>query len=317
MNALLHFFVQYEYLLLFTWVFLEQLGLPVPSAPMLLAVGTLSVTHSTSISIVLLIVLVACLIADSLWFYLGMRFGAKGIRLLCKYTLETSACVSRTERAVRKQGPGALLIAKFVPGLNLMAPPLAGQSAMKYTLFLLYDAGGSLLWGTSLVLVGRFFGDAIQRHRRLFYGMSHIATEMFLLVVVAWILFKAWKKHSYLRSFRASRVEPEYLKSRLDDGIPVYIIDLRPASEVQQDPRVLPGAVRLLPEELSSHREQIPDDREIFTYCTCPNEKTSVRAALALQKMGFHSIHPVRGGFDAWKTRGYPLMEVPKQLDVT
>lgn len=313
MNELVHFFVHYEYLVLFAWVFLEQLGIPVPSAPVLLAAGTLSATHSANLSAIILAVLIACLLADSFWFFLGMRYGSRVLRFLCTYTFETSACVRKTERAVKKQGAGAILIAKFVPGLNLMAPPLAGQSSMRYREFLLYDAAGSTFWGTSLVLAGRFFGDAIRRNRLLFHWMGHIATEAFLLAVVAWVMYKIWKKQSYLRKFRASRVDPNYLKAKLDQGHPVYIIDLRPVQEFQDDPRVLPGAVRFLPEELSEHRDEIPHDREIFTYCNCPNERTSVKAALALQKMGFTHIHPVRGGFGAWKDLGYSLVEVSDQ----
>ncbi|MHB8301624.1 MAG: rhodanese-like domain-containing protein [Acidobacteriaceae bacterium] len=229
--------------------------------------------------------------------------------------METSACVRKAERAAKKQGAGALLIAKFVPGLNLMVPPLAGQGSMHYEEFLLYDAAGSLFWGVPLVLVGRFFGDAMQRNHPLFHWMGHVARGAFLLAVVAWVLYKIWKKQSYLRKFRASRVDPQYLKAKLDHGGSVYIIDLRPVQEFQDGPRVLPGATRFLPEELTEHREEIPHDREIFTYCNCPNERPSVKAALALQKMGFIHIHPVRGGFGAWKNLGYPLMEVAEQLD--
>jgi membrane protein DedA with SNARE-associated domain/rhodanese-related sulfurtransferase len=320
MTAVLHFFVQYEYFVLFSWVLLEQVGVPLPSAPLLVATGALSVEHSISLSAVLSLVVAACLLADSVWFFMGRLYGTKVLRFLCRFTLETSSCVSKTERAIRKQWAGTLLLAKFVPGLNLMAPPLAGQRFMRYSDFLLYDAAGSLLWGATLVLGGKFFGDAIRRNALLFHWMGHAASAVFILVVVAWILYRVWKKWSVLRRFRTTRVDPEYLKSKLDQGEPVYIIDLRTLHDLEVDARMLPGAVHIPLEKLMAAQTSIPDDREIFTYCTCPNEKTSVRAALMLQKMGRTRIHPVRGGVEAWKQRGYPLMEfqgaaLPKDHD--
>jgi membrane protein DedA with SNARE-associated domain/rhodanese-related sulfurtransferase len=309
MNAVLHFFVQHEYLVLFFWVLLEQFGVPLPSAPLLVSAGALSVEHSVNLSAVLFLVMAACLLADSFWFFLGRRYGTKALRFLCRYTLETASCVRKTENAIKKQKAGTLLMAKFVPGLNLMAPPLAGQRAMRYSVFLLYDAAGSLLWGAALVFAGRFFGDAIRRNEKLFHWMGHAATALFVFVVVAWFLYRVWKKWSVLRRFRTTRVDPEYLKSKLDQGVPVYIIDLRSPHELEDDARMLPGAVHIPPEKLMEAQPVIPHDCEIFTYCTCPNEKTSIRAALSLQKMGHTRIHPVRGGFDAWKQRGYPLMK--------
>jgi membrane protein DedA with SNARE-associated domain/rhodanese-related sulfurtransferase len=310
MNAVLHFFVQYEYLVLFFWVLLEQFGVPLPSAPLLLAAGTLSVEDPIRLPAVLFLVVAACLLADSFWFFLGQHYGTRALRFLCRYTLETSSCVRRTENAIKKQRAGTLLVAKFIPGLNLMAPPLAGQRAMRYSVFLLYDAAGSLLWGATLVFAGRSFGDVLRRNQKLLHWMGHLASVMFLVVVAAWFLYRVWKKWSILRQFRTTRVDPEYLKSKLDLGVPVYIIDLRSLRELEDDARMLPGAVRILPGELMDAQARIPRDREIFTYCNCPNEKTSVRAALALQKMGHTRIHPVRGGFGAWKQRGYPLMEI-------
>ena len=310
MNSVFHFFVQYEYLVLFSWVLLEQFGIPIPAAPLLLAAGTLSVEHSVSLPAVLLLVVAACLLADSFWFLLGHRYGTRALRFLCRYTLETSSCVRKTEIAIKKQRAGTLLVAKFIPGLNLMAPPLAGQRAMRYSVFLLYDAAGSLLWGATLVFAGRSFGDVLRRDLTRFHWVGQVASAVFVLVVVIWFLYRVWKKWSILRQFRTTRVDPEYLKSKLDQGEPVFIIDLRSPRELKEDALMLPGAVHILPGELIDSQAAIPRDCEIFTYCNCPNEKTSVRAALALQKIGRTRIHPVRGGFAAWKQRGYPLMEV-------
>ncbi len=199
MNDILHFFVQHEYLVLFFWVLLEQFGVPLPSAPLLLAAGTLSVEHSISLPAVLFLVVAACLLADSFWFFLGQRYGTKVFRFLCRYTLETSSCVRRTEIAIKKQRAGILLVAKFIPGLNLMAPPLAGQRAMRYSVFLLYDA--------ALIFAGRFFGDIIHRNQELLHWMGHVASVVLVLVVVIWFLYRVWKKWSILRQVKLRGIE--------------------------------------------------------------------------------------------------------------
>ena len=125
-------FIKYAYSILFLWVLLEQLGLPVPSIPILLTAGTLSATHRISDAYSLLVVLIACLIADSVWFFLGRRYGTSVIRLLCRLSFNSNTCVAKTENYFARRGPATLLFAKFVPGLSTVAPPIAGQTGMSY-----------------------------------------------------------------------------------------------------------------------------------------------------------------------------------------
>src|ERR1700722_19663558 len=132
-------FIRYAYGILFLWVLLEQLGLPVPSIPVLLTAGTLSAAHRISDAYSLIVVLLACLIADSLWFHLGRRYGNSVIRLLCKLSFNSNTCVTKTEGYFHRRGPATLLFAKFIPGLSTVAPPIAGQTGMSYARFIAYD----------------------------------------------------------------------------------------------------------------------------------------------------------------------------------
>jgi membrane protein DedA with SNARE-associated domain len=84
----IEFFVGHAYAVLFLWVVVEQLGMPVPSIPILLTAGTLSATHRVAAIPAIAAVLAACLLADSTWFLLGRRFGNRVVRLLCKFSLE-------------------------------------------------------------------------------------------------------------------------------------------------------------------------------------------------------------------------------------
>ena len=132
MPIAIEFFVSYAYPILFGWVLLEQLGLPVPSIPILLTAGTLSATHRTSAISALFSVLCACFIADSFWYFLGRRYGSRVLQLLCKVSMEAATCVAKTENYFTRRGPITLLFAKFVPGLSTVAAPIAGQTHMPY-----------------------------------------------------------------------------------------------------------------------------------------------------------------------------------------
>jgi membrane protein DedA with SNARE-associated domain/rhodanese-related sulfurtransferase len=314
MPIALEFFLHYAYLILFVWVLIEQLGVPIPSIPVLLTAGTLSATHRVHPIPALLAVLLACILSDTLWFALGRRYGHSVLRLLCRLSFEASTCVSKTENYFSRRGPATLLFAKFVPGLSTVAPPIAGQSGMPYARFLLWDLGGSLLWAEAYLLAGRFFGDVAQKSAVFFHWLGHFAFAIFILMVLGFLAYRILKQRRFLQQVRDLRLEPGELKQILDTAAeqgntPPFIVDLRHPLDYLPDPRVLPGALRIGPNELRQHSEIIPRDRDVVLYCTCPSEETSAKLALQLHKMGVYRVRPLRGGFDGWKNAGYPLME--------
>ena len=159
------FFVHYAYMILFLWVLVEQAGIPIPSIPVLLTAGTLCATHRVHHLPALLSVLAACLIADSMWFALGRRYGGSVLKLLCRFSLEASTCVSKTEGYFSRRGPVTLLFAKFVPGLSTVAAPIAGQTGMPYPRFFIWDLAGSIVWAEAYLLAGRFFRRHCEEER--------------------------------------------------------------------------------------------------------------------------------------------------------
>jgi rhodanese-related sulfurtransferase len=110
-----------------------------------------------------------------------------------------------------------------------------------------------------------------------------------------------------LKQLAASRLEPEELKRQLDAGELVFIVDLRHPLEILPDPFTLPGALHLSPEALTSRNAEIPRDRDIVLFCTCPSEATAAKTAMTLHKLGIERVRPLRGGYDEWKRLGYPL----------
>jgi membrane protein DedA with SNARE-associated domain/rhodanese-related sulfurtransferase len=312
MPIAVEFFVVHAYIILFLWVLVEQLGCPVPSIPLLLTAGTLSATHRVSFLASLAAVIAACLLADSSWFSLGRNFGNRVIRLLCKLSLEASTCVSKTEGYFTRRGPITLLFAKFVPGLSTVAAPIAGQTGMSYARFLSYDLSGAAFWSLSFLLAGRFFGDLAKRSQGFFQFLSHFAALVFILMVLGFFVWRVVKHRRFLARVRDMRLDPEELKAMLDEAARdctphPFIVDLRHPLDYLPDPRVLPGAIRIGPNEIVQCSYAFPRDRDVILYCTCPSEETSAKVAMQLHKLGITRVRPLRGGFDGWKKAGYPL----------
>jgi membrane protein DedA with SNARE-associated domain/rhodanese-related sulfurtransferase len=312
----LEFFLNYAYLILFLWVMAEQFGAPIPSVPLLLTAGTLTATHKLNLLLVLISVLLGSLVSDSVWYAMGKRHGGKMVRLLCRLSMEKANCVRRTENYFSKHGEGALVLAKFLPGLGSVAAPIAGQTGMKYRFFLVFDTAGILLWAVSVTLCGRFFGDVLKRNPNALAWVEHSALLLFVLLLVGFFIWRFVRQRAFLREIRMARLEPDELKQMLDREQPVYIVDLRHPLDYLPDPRTLPGAVLLTPDSLVQQSDLIPRDRDIVLFCTCPSEATAAKMALAIRKLGVTRVRPLRGGYDEWKRLGYPLVEIPPQVTI-
>jgi len=311
MPIALDFFIKYGYGIVFLWVLTEQLGIPIPSTPLLLTAGGLTATHQLSLPYVLASALAASLLADSTWYLFGKRYGSTVVRLMCQLSLESTACVRKTEGYFTKRGPAALLMAKFVPGLGSVAAPIAGQIGMSYGRFALCDAGGILLWTLTVTLGGRFFGDVLKHHPEALSTTAHFFGAIFALLFLGFLVWRMLQRRAFLRSIRMARLEPGELKRMMDQGQPLFIVDLRHPLDYLPDPRTIPGALSLTPDKLVEESDRIPRDQEIVLFCTCPSEATAAKMALKLRAMGIHRVRPLRGGYDEWKKLGYPLVDIP------
>ncbi len=302
-----HILLTYGYLLLFAWVLVEQFGIPLPATPVLVAAGALSAEGQISFWVALLVGLVASLVADSAWFLMGRRYGHHVLRLLCKLSMEPTICVRRTQDSFSRRREVTLMIAKFVPGLATLAPPVAGENGMSFGRFLFFDGIGAALWLCAIMLVGRLFGDLLKRDPSLLNWVGRFSGALLLLAILGFFLGRVLRRRRVLRQLVASRLEPEELKKQLDAGVHVYIVDLRHPLELLPDPFMLPGAVHFSPDALTARQNEIPRDRDVVLYCTCPSEATAAKTAMTLQKFGIDRVRPLRGGFDEWKRLGYPM----------
>jgi membrane protein DedA with SNARE-associated domain/rhodanese-related sulfurtransferase len=307
MTELLQFVVRHGYTVVFAWVFIEQAGLPIPSAPLLLAAGALAGTREMNLWVALAFAVLASVTSDFIWYELGRQKGVRVLQLLCRISLEPDSCVRRTQVSFGKRGARVLLVAKFVPGLNAMAAPLAGIIRMGWRRFLAFDVLGALLWSSTFMFAGYVFSGELER---IAARAAYLGTWLLVLVLAAfagYIGWKYYKRRKFLRNLRIARITPEELKQKIDSGEDVIIVDLRHALEFEAQPETIPGALHMDAAELEEAHEVIPRDREIVLFCACPNEVTAARLALLLRSKGITRIRPLAEGYEGWRSRGYPM----------
>jgi membrane protein DedA with SNARE-associated domain len=268
MHSALEFLLHHGYAVLLAWVFAEQIGLPVPSLPMLLAAGALAGSGQFNFAGSIFLSVFACLMADSVWYGLGRVRGIKILQLLCKISLEPDSCVRRTEGLFAKQGARSLIFAKFVPGLGTVAPPLAGIFHMRVERFLLFDLFGSLLWSSLYVGVGFVFSGEIEK---IAEHAFHLGGGLGVLVIGGmggYIGYKYIARQRFLRELRIARITPDELKQKIDAGEDLVIVDLRHSMDFEADPHTIPGAFRMDASDLEEKDDRLPRDREVILYCT-------------------------------------------------
>jgi len=266
MTGTVEFVVRHGYVLLFCWLAAEQAGLPVPSIPLLLACGALVRTGRLNLFLVLLYGLAGCLLADSIWFAAGKRRGPSVLRFLCRIALEPDSCVRRTENVLLRYGLRSLLGAKFVPGLNAVAAPLAGSAGTSFRRFLLFDSAGALLWIASYAAAGYVFADQLEAIAG--YAMRTGSGLIALLAALlgGWIVWKYVQRRRFLRKMAVARITAEGLQEKLRAGSDVLLVDLRHNLSNAQE--AIPGALRISAEELDARHREIPRDRDIILFCS-------------------------------------------------
>jgi membrane protein DedA with SNARE-associated domain/rhodanese-related sulfurtransferase len=307
MDQALHFLLRHGYAILFFVVLIEQLGLPIPAVPVLLAMGALAGTGRSSFYVATLVAVSASMVSDVIWYELGRRRGRSVLRMVCRISLEPDFCVRRTENAFARYGPWVLPFAKFVPGLNIAAPPLVAMFRMPFVRFLAWDCAGAFVWSVAYGAIGYVFRKQLEQTGAF---AVHLGLVSVGLLAAGLTLFVGWKyvqRRRFLRRLRMARISPEELLDKLQRGEDIAVADLRHPLDYEANRSKVPGALRLLPEELDNRHQEIPRDRDVVLYCNCPNEATSAMVALQLRRLGITRVRPLAGGFEAWRARGFPL----------
>jgi membrane protein DedA with SNARE-associated domain/rhodanese-related sulfurtransferase len=306
MNDTSRFLVVHGLPIVFAAVFLDQMGVPIPAAPWLLAVGALAAVGKFNWFMALMLSILACLIADFFWFYLGRYRGTQVVAVLCRMSLEPDTCVRKTVNVFTRYGWRGIIVAKFVPGMSTVTPPLAGMAGVGAGRFLLFDGLSSVLYSSAFILLGYVFSNQIGQIATALNNFGGGLLKFVVLLVVLYLLYKFWDRQRILRELRTAKITAAELGQLLNAGEPPLILDVRPAMDLEQDPAIIRGAVHVAMEDLELRQKEFSRDREIVIYCDCPNEASSAKTALLLRRKGFNRVRPLLGGIDAWRKGNYP-----------
>jgi len=301
---------QYGLLLVFLNVLLEQAGVPVPAVPTLVVSGALAAIDRLPLPQLLGVAILACLLGDLAWYMAGRRFGSRVMRTICRISLSPDSCVKTSELRFQRWRGMLLLVSKFVPGLSTVAPPMAGAMGLTPAAFVLMDGLGSLLWAGLAIGIGYAFSAQIDTLLASLASAGTVAGEVVLALLAAYIALKWWQRRRLLHSLEMARITVTELNNALAEGRGPLVVDIRGMANRIVDTRTIPGAILADLAGLDELVKEVPTDREMVIYCTCPNEISAARAALILSQRGYRRVRPLLGGLDAWADAGYPVQEL-------
>ncbi|WP_404537118.1 VTT domain-containing protein [Dyella agri] len=301
---------QYGLLLVFLNVLAAQAGVPVPAVPTLVVAGALAAGDRLPLAGIVAAALAGSLLGDLAWYLAGRRYGAGVMRTLCRVSLSPDSCVKQSELRFHRWRGRVLLVAKFVPGLSMLAPPLVGAMGLPPRNFVLLDGLGALLWAGVAIALGYAFAGEIDRVLDAVANAGTVAIEVAAALLAAYVLVKWWRRERLLRSLRMARIGVEELSRAVAAGRAPVVIDVRSAVARQLDDRMIPDALLTDVEGVVQAVVAIPFDRELVVYCNCPNEVSAAHAAQALMARGYRRVRPLQGGLDAWDAAGYTVLRL-------
>lgn len=288
----------------FALVLLEQVGLPLPTYPVLIVAGAWAARGGPVAAQIAAAAVAACLLADLAWYASGRRFGSRVLRAMCRLSLEPDSCVSDTEHLFARFGTRVLVIAKFIPGLGAVSTAMSGVVCAPLSHFLVYDAIGATLWAASGVALGWMFHDAVDDVFTELAALGRIGGLLVLALLVVFLALKFWRRHQFFQQLRMSRITVQELYRLRQGGAELLLVDARPSASRVRD-GIIPGAIAF--EIVLQDAEKNRRGGEVVVYCACPNEATAARIARKLMSLGFHPVRPLLGGIHAWQDAGFAL----------
>jgi membrane protein DedA with SNARE-associated domain/rhodanese-related sulfurtransferase len=292
-------------------VLLNQMGLPVPVVPTLVLAGAITANGQQPLGPVFLLAVGACLLADSGWYWVGQRYGIRVLKVLCRISLEPDSCVNETQSQFDRWGVNSLVIAKFVPGWATIAPPLAGAMRIGWGRFISLSTLAAMLWVGAGLLAGRLFKTQIALLLIHLDRVGSIAFLGALVLLSAYVAFKWWERSRFYKMLRMARISVAELYALIEGGAEPLIIDVRSPTARALEPHWIPGALHISLPDVDVHLKDLPRDRDIILYCTCPSEASAARVAKILMNHGFKRVRPLHGGLEAWVAAGHGVARAP------
>jgi len=312
MKEIVQYLARHGYPVVFATVFARQLCLPIPAILFLLAAGALAGNGKLNLVLVIGLGVIGCVLADLVWFEAGRRRGDDVVHFIHRFSSASDANAARTKRLSARYGAKALIVAKFVIGLDAIAPPLAGMSGTSLPRFVSFDSMGATLWAGFYAGLGYIFYQQLDKAVAYAKGLGTFLTVVVFLLIAVFLGRRVVYWYRLIQELRVARITPEQLKQELDRGEKPVIVDVQ-GCVFHRASRVagIPGAIHLDGRRLGQYKDTpIPENwrgREVVLYCSCPLEITSARVARLLMSKGIEHVHPLAGGLPGWRARGYPV----------
>lgn len=298
---------EYGLLLVFANVLLEQIGLPVPAVPTLVVAGALAVDGKISAWTTFGAAFAACTLGDVAWYLAGRVYGRRVMRLLCRISLSPDSCVRQTENHFERWGGAALVLAKFIPGLSAIAPPLAGATRFALPTFLALNSLGVAIWAGLSIGAGMFFHAEIDGLISRMEGLGVWALGTIAALLAVYLALKWWERRRLHKMLRVARITAAELKRLIEGGEKPVVVDVRSPMAREEDRRFIPGALVMDIADVEINLERLPVERDIVFYCSCPNEASAAYVAKKLMELGYTRVRPLHGGLDSWVAAGYAV----------
>lgn len=291
-------------------VFARQMCLPVPAVLVLIMAGALGASGRMSLTLIVSVGVVGCLLADYIWFQVGRWWGSRVLRILCSFSADPNLCTKRARKAFAQWGLRILMVAKFIPGLDGLMPPLSGLEGAGSLEFLFFDGIGALLWCLFYSVIGYCFASRVEIVATILGRASTVVSIVVLGPFLGYVCWRAWELMHMLGRLRLRTISPALLHEKLASGERVAVLDLllcEGDAPADAGPSI-PGAIRVNPTRLrKAPHVTVPPDVEVVLYCSSPRAVTSARVAVALRHKGVRRIKVLEGGLNEWRNLKLPL----------
>ena len=300
MRDLIPLLIAHGALIVFLITLAARVGAPVPAAPLLVVAGGVATAGQMSLLACLVVSVIANVLGDAVWYQAGRWRGHRVMKLLCRISLSPDTCVRQSEGILSRWGGSSMIAAKFLPGISVVAAPMAGALGMSWKRFISYDVGASLIWTIVFLAVGVVFAGQIVVVLDFMTEFGTIAAVAIAIVLATMIIYRYLRRRWMLSDRYAPRIAVNELRELIRRGESPIVIDVRSSVAMLQDGRRVPGAIVATLAQLPTTALELPRDREVVLYCNCPNEVSALRGVRILAELGHHRARALHGGLDAW-----------------
>jgi membrane protein DedA with SNARE-associated domain/rhodanese-related sulfurtransferase len=289
---------------IFVAVLVHQLGVPVPAFALLLWTGSRALDDPQLALSAFVLSVIAGTAGNLPWYWAGRRYGHRILGLACRIALSPDSCVRQAESSFERRGPAMLVIARFLPALETLAPPLAGALRIGMPAFLAYDAAGGALWTMAGLALGVAFRGQIEWLLDWLTRLGEGALVLVGVLIAGYVAYRLLQRRLFQRSLKVARISAQELHAMMDRGEKPLILDVRTRANRRLDARRIPGALAVDLDDVERTLASAAREKEVVVYCACPNEASAAKVALQLRGHGFRHVRPLAGGIDAWVSAG-------------